>query len=212
MFIGCNHTSNNETPEPKECRAGKFDLCINSPEYTVQNDTLTIYCQEKTDFFNAPDGISHTANAPLLLKEVDNTKPFTFSARVEPTFHETYDAGAIYIFHSNLLWQKFAFEMDERKQTRLVTVRTAETSDDNNHDAITEKAVYMKISSDTKQVGFYYSVEGSVWQLVRLYRNVYPAKVYMAISAQSPIGKGTRATFSNIKFTENCIGNFRLGL
>ena len=29
MFIGCNHTSNNETPEPKECRAGKFDLTEN---------------------------------------------------------------------------------------------------------------------------------------------------------------------------------------
>lgn len=29
MFIGCNHTSNNETPEPKECRAGRFDLTEN---------------------------------------------------------------------------------------------------------------------------------------------------------------------------------------
>ncbi|MGD0506895.1 MAG: hypothetical protein ABSA27_03815 [Terriglobales bacterium] len=38
------------------------------------------------------------------------------------------------------LWLKMAMEMDERQKTRMVSVRTIGTSDDNNHDVITEKS------------------------------------------------------------------------
>ena len=102
--------------------------------------------------------------------------------------------------------------MDERKLTRLVTVRTITTSDDNNHDSITQEEAYMKISSDTKNIGFYYSLDGNTWQLVRLYRNEYPKRIYLAISSQPPIGNGNETLFSNIVFSENSIQNFRLGL
>lgn len=212
MFMSCGHIAEDETLKVEKCDAGDFTYCVNSPEYEVRNDTITMYSDARTDFFNAPDGSSCSANAPLLLKEVDNTKPFTFSVLVKPTFHETYDAGAIYVFHDQKLWQKFAFEMDERKLTRLVTVRTIETSDDNNHDSIIHDKVFMRVSSDTKNIGFYYSIDGDTWQLVRLYRNEYPERIYIAISSQSPIGNGSNVCFSNIEFVETSIENFRLGL
>jgi hypothetical protein len=53
------------------------------------------------------------------------------------------------------LWLKMAMEMDERDRTRMVSVRATGTSDDNNHDVVTSKSVYMKISSNMKTVGFY---------------------------------------------------------
>ena len=61
------------------------------------------------------------------------------------------------------------------RRHRMVSVRTIGTSDDNNHDVVTSKSVYMKISSDTKTVGFYYSLDKKTWQLIRLFKNDYPA-------------------------------------
>ena len=110
------------------------------------------------------------------------------------------------------LWLKMAMEMDERKKTRMVSVRTIGTSDDNNHDVVEAKSVYMKISSDTKTVGFYYSLDNKTWQLIRLFRNDYPASIWLGISAQSPLGNGTSAVFEDMSLTRKSISDFRLGI
>ena len=210
IMIGC--IDNKGHIPVQDCKVAIFTKSLNSPKFIWANDMLTISSGTKSDYFNAPNGTDIANNAPLLLKEIDNTKPFTFRAKVRPEFAGTYDAGAIYLFCNESLWQKFAFEMDEHGLTRLVTVRTKGTSDDNNHDAITQEEVYMKISSDSKTVGFYYSLEGQQWQLVRLYRNDYPDSIYIALSSQSPVGDGIKTQFTKIELTENNIDNFRLGL
>lgn len=210
FMLGCNN--NPKLYEADTCSVGMFTKSQNKPQVTYTNDTLIISSGAETDFFNAPNGVDKSSNAPILMKETDNTKPFTFTARVKPEFLETYDAGALYIFHNNELWQKFAFEMDERKLIRLVTVRTIGTSDDNNHDVITEKEIYMKISSDTQMIGFYYSIDGCTWQLVRLYRNEYPHTIYVGLSSQSPMGSGINTQFTEIEFSNKGIIDFRLGI
>jgi regulation of enolase protein 1 (concanavalin A-like superfamily) len=101
---------------------------------------------------------------------------------------------------------KMAMEMDERGKT------TIGTSDDNNHDVIVEKSVSMKISSDTKTVGFYYSLDGESWQLIRLFKNDYPASIWVGISSQSPLGEGTSAVFEGVTLTRQSISDFRLGI
>jgi len=150
-------------------------------------------------------------SAPLLLTEVDNKKPFTLTAKITPTFLKTYDAGALYIYVRDDLWLKLAMEMDERQKTRMVSVRTIGTSDDNDHDVVTSKGVYMKISSDTKIVGFYYSLDKRTWQLIRLFKNDYPSSIWVGISAQSPIGNGTSVVFEDLSLTEDSVSDFRLG-
>ncbi len=213
IMIGCKDKhANQRLCDADSCSIGIFVKSLNNPKVILSNDTLVISSGAKSDYFNDPNGIDKYTNAPMLMKEVDNTKPFTFIAKVKPAFSETYDAGALYIFHNNNLWQKFAFEMDERRLTRLVTVRTIGTSDDNNHDAIMQDNVYMKISSDTQNIGFYYSLDGQTWQLTRLYRNEYPQRIYIALSSQSPIGKGIDTQFSEIQFSNINIHNFRLGI
>lgn len=211
-LFGCTQIKEQTMIKVQNCDAGIFTHSVNSPNCDPQNDTITICSGAQSDFFNAPDGSVRLASAPLLLKKIDNTKPFTFTAIVKPGFVNTYDAGAVYLFCDEELWLKFAFEMDERGYTRLVTVRTKGTSDDNNHDAITQEEVYMKISSDSKTVGFYYSLEGQQWQLVRLYRNDYPDSIYIALSSQSLVGDGIKTQFTKIELTENSIDNFRLGI
>lgn len=179
---------------------------------TVEGDKLILKSNAKCDNFNEPDGKLSNSTAPVLLTKIDNTKPFTFIAKVTPTFIDTYDAGTMYIYLNQKRWFKFAFERDERKQTRAVSVRTIETSDDNNHDVIDSTSMYMKISSDTKTVGFYYSVDKKNWQLVRLFHNDYPTELWVGLSTQSPIGNGTSTTFEDCSLTFSSIKDFRMGI
>ena len=118
----------------------------------------------------------------------------------------------MYIYLNKNSWFKLAFEKDERNHTRVVTVRTIETSDDNNHDIINSTSVYLKISSDAKTIGFYYSLDKREWQLVRLFRNEYPNETWVGLSTQSPLGQGTTSTFEECSLTQNSIKDFRLGI
>ena len=102
--------------------------------------------------------------------------------------------------------------MDENKNTRIVSVRTNQTSDDNNHSIIIQESVYLKISSDGIQVGFYYSLDKEIWNLARLYKNDYPADLYLGISTQSPMGEGNRTTFEELSLRETSIKDFRMGV
>jgi regulation of enolase protein 1 (concanavalin A-like superfamily) len=191
-----------------------FTRSLNGAAQNAQVDKgkLTLRSAAKRDYFNDPDGKLTNNTAPVLLTKVDNSQPFTLVAKVTPSFLEMYDAGVLYLFVRNDWWQKFCFERDERARTRVVSVRTIGTSDDNDHDLITRKAVYMKISSDTKTVGFYHSLDGTTWELARLYKNDYPADIWLGLSTQSPIGKGTSAQFEECSLTKTSIKDFRLGI
>jgi uncharacterized protein len=179
---------------------------------TVEDGKLVLKSNAKCDNFSDPNGKLTNNTAPVLLSKVDNTKPFTLTAKVTPTFLETYDAGAMYVYVNEKWWLKFAFERDERMRTRIVSVRTIETSDDNNHDVVDSASVYMKISSDTETIGYYYSLDKENWQLVRLYRNDYPTEIWVGVSTQSPLGNGTSVTFEECSLTKSSIKDFRMGI
>jgi regulation of enolase protein 1 (concanavalin A-like superfamily) len=178
---------------------------------TVDKGVLTLRAEAKSDNFNDPDGKLTNQSAPVLLTQVDNTKPFTLTARVAPQFLETYDAGVLYVYLRPDWWQKFCFERDERARTRVVSVRTIGTSDDNDHDLVTAKQVYLKISSDAKTIGFYHSLDGKQWELARLYKNDYPATIWLGLSSQAPVGNGMSTRFDNCTLTQTSIADFRLG-
>jgi len=190
-----------------------FTRCLNgaADHAKVSNGSLTLGSEAKRDNFRDPDAKLSNNTAPVLLTQVDNRKPFTLTARITPTFLKTYDAGTLYIWVKDDLWLKMAMEMDERGRHRMVSVRTTGTSDDNNHDVVTAKSVTMKISSDTKTVGFYYSLDEKSWQLIRLFKDDYPASLWVGVSAQSPLGNGTSALFQNVSLTQKSISDFRMG-
>ena len=178
----------------------------------VEDGRITLASEARRDNFVDPDGKLSNNTAPMLLTEVDNKRPFTLTARVTPTFLTTYDAGALYIYVRADLWLKMALELDERRKTRMVSVRTIGTSDDNNHDVVEAKSVHMKISSDTRTVAFYYSLDQKAWQLIRLFKNDYPASIWLGISTQCPLGEGTSAVFEDVSLTNESIADFRLGI
>ncbi|WPL48558.1 DUF1349 domain-containing protein [Sphingobacterium bambusae] len=169
---------------------------------------------EKRDFFSDPDGKLSNNTAPILLKEIDNEQPFTFSAKVIPQFTEngTYDAGVLYVYANDRLYQKHCFEQDEAGQHRVVTVKTDQTSDDSNHEVIQNKFVYLKLSSDGQTIASYYSIDNKNWKMARLYKNNYPKRLYVGISAQCPLGKGSTSIFENVTFTNAAVKDFRRGI
>ena len=178
----------------------------------VEGGMISLASEGGRDNFRDPDGKLSNNTAPVLLAEVDNAKSWTLSGLVTPSFNATYDAGTFYIWIDDAHWLKMAMERDERGRVRIVSVRTNDTSDDNNHDVVTAPNVWMKISSDTKTVGFYYSTDQKSWQLIRLFKNDYPQKLWVGVSAQSPQGKGSVTQFRDLTLTKTSISDFRLGL
>lgn len=191
-----------------------FTKSINGADklVSVKGDTLHFSVGGMKDFFNNPNG-EILSNAPILISEVDNTKPFTLTAKVTPNFTKNgkYNAGVLYLYSDLHLYQKFCFEQDERGNHRIVTVRTQGTSDDNNHDIVVSPSVYMKISSDTQTLAFYYSLDKLNWQLVRLYRNNYPESIGLGLSAQCPAEDGSFALFEDVSLTTANVSDFRMG-
>lgn len=214
FLLGCSQEKKDNNSPTKI--AWMFSESLNQAKENTKvfgRDSIEIVSSAETDFFIEPGQPPYNkANAPLLLMPIDNTKPFTFSIKICPSHLVKYDAGMAFLYVNDSEWLKFAFEVDERMTGRIVTVKTKEFSDDNNHDAVPAKSVYLKISSDTKLVGFYYSLDSKTWQLVRVFKNEYPQKLKIGIGSQSPAGKGSKATFSNFRFSANSIKDFRMGV
>ena len=180
-----------------------------------EGGVLEFRCGPKADIFNDPNGGKLTNNTvPMLLAEVDNTKPFTLTAKVTPTFTPggTYNAGDLFVFADDALWQKLAFEQDERGNHRIVSVRTRGTSDDNNHEVVKQPWVYLKISSDTRTIASYYSLDGKEWWMARLYQNDYPATVWLGLATQCPVEQGTTCLFEEVSLQPVGVADFRLGV
>ena len=186
------------------------DTCI-----VQKNDTaITLRCAEKHDFFCDPnDGKLTQTNLPMLLAQIDNSRPFTLIAKVTPGFttEGQYNAADLFVYANDTLWQKFAFEQDERGRHRIVTVRTQGTSDDNNHERITDSSIYLKLSSDTHTLACYYSSDQKEWQMARLYENNYPSTLWVGIASQCPQKGECISVFEDISISQTAVSDFRLG-
>jgi len=209
--ISTNEIKNNNQPMQLDIH---FDTSLNNAQQQMQKESnrMILSSTKETDYFIEPGGTYEKANAPLLLKKIDNTKPFTFTTKLTPEHNVKYDAGMAFIYVDEKHWLKFAFEADEQMNTRIVTVRTDGSSDDNNHEVIKDKTVYLKISSDTKSVGFYYSTGGTTWHLVRVFKNEYPQTIYIGIGTQSPAGSGNKTIFEGVELSNSAVKDFRSGI
>ena len=186
------------------------DTCVK----ILEDGALEFRCAEKLDFFCDPnDGKLSNNTLPVLLVPTDNTKPFTLTAKVTPGFTKEglYNAADLFVYVNDTLWQKLAFEQDEYGKHRIVSVRTQGTSDDNNHDKVEAQSVYLKISSDTRTIASYYSLDKKEWHMVRLYRNYYPSKIYLGVSSQCPQRGECVSRIEDVTLSHDNVGDFRMG-
>lgn len=174
---------------------------------------LRLSSRAKSDIFCDPNGKLTSSTLPILLTPVDNTKPFTLTAKVTPGFTDEglYNAADLFVYASDTLWQKLCYEQDERGNHRIVTVRTRGTSDDNNHQQLDVPAVYLRLSSDAKTLASYYSFDKKEWYMVRLYENYYPAQIWVGLASQCPTAGVCTSFFEEISLEQKSVGDFRTG-
>lgn len=73
------------------------------------------------------------------------------------------------------------------------------------------KSVYFKISSDTQSIASYFSLDGKEWQMLRIYKNQYPSKLYLGICSQAPQAEECISTFEELSLTTDNVDDFRMG-
>ena len=52
---------------------------------------------------------------------------------------------------------------------------------------------------------------GQQWQMVRLYANNYPERLYLGICSQAPQSDECISTFEQLSLTTDNVGDFRMG-
>lgn len=224
LLVSCSNRQNigSENVQMADC-----DITINGIHFTKSingadkmitdsDGIITLRANPNADYFIDPNEKISQDDSGILLTEIDNTKPFTFKGKVTTGFLEEgglYNAATFFVYANDKLWQKLCFEHGDNGEHRIVTVRTVGTSDDNNHDIIeTAESVYFMISSDTQSIASYFSLDGQKWQMVRIYRNEYPAKLYLGICSQAPQAEECISTFEQLTLTADSVSDFRLGI
>ncbi|MBS4063302.1 MAG: DUF1349 domain-containing protein [Chitinophagaceae bacterium] len=175
----------------------------NQPLYfKVNGNNLIIKAGAKTDMFRDPNVTYNTDNAPKLLFRTSDD--FVLVSRIEHSFTNKWDGGALVIKYDSLNWVKFCFEKDYKGTRRVVSVVTKNISDDCNSVSIASNAVWFKIAKAGNVITLYYSLNGFDWFLVRHFQ-FEPKEVQVGFLAQSPTGENCTVTFSNIRFQQKTI-------
>jgi regulation of enolase protein 1 (concanavalin A-like superfamily) len=171
----------------------------NSPaSFSKGSTSIDIASGAKTDWFVSPYDGRVANSAPMLMFDPGNT--FVFSAKVQVQFSTQWDAGALMLWSDDHHWAKLAFERSPEGKPTVVTVVTQGLSDDCNSVTLSGDAVYLQVTRTQTTYVFYYSTDGVKWEVVRTFSLKAPGKVSLAFEAQSPVGEGSTARFSEMHF------------
>jgi regulation of enolase protein 1 (concanavalin A-like superfamily) len=175
----------------------------------VEDGHVDITVGARTDWFVDPRSGEATLNTAALVGALDGD--FALSARVEVTFQSTFDAGALVLWRDEATWAKLAFEYSPQGQPMVVSVVTRGESDDCNSMAVSAGAVWLRIARLGAAYAFHASTDGKRWQFVRHFRlgATHPAEV--GFEAQSPLGHGCTAHFSDIVYSPDSPEDLRDG-
>jgi uncharacterized protein len=132
-------------------------------------------------------------------------------ARVEPQFGAMFDAGAMMLRTDAGAWAKLAYEQSPGGRAMAVSVVTrGGLSDDSNGPAFAGPGLWLRACSTGVVCAFHTSVDGRVWDLLRLF--ALPGQVETVdLIAQSPVGEGCSVRFTEIGMAEGAPGDMRDG-
>ena len=166
--------------------------------WKIQDGILTIQPAGKTDWFSEPAGEMRMNSTPRMLAPAP--KEFWFSAKVTVDFKTLFDEGSLVVFADDDNWVKFSLKSLNNKTGLIDAVVTRGLSDDNTGAIIEGNSVYLKVSKSGPGIFLFYSTDGKDWKISRAF-NLGPEKpLYIGFCSQSPIGNGTAATFSEIRY------------
>jgi regulation of enolase protein 1 (concanavalin A-like superfamily) len=184
----------------------------NSGQIEVTTDGAVISASAETDWFFHPNGQVRLSNVPSLFIETD-AQVISLKALVTVEFAGSYDAGALFVQTAEDHWAKLAYEFSPQAIPTVVSVVTKGVSDDCDGPRVPAGQVWLRVYVDGNIVNFHFSEDGSFWRFNRTFalpRNL-DGKIKLGLSAQAPLGNGSRATFRNVTVNHDAISNFRNG-
>lgn len=173
-------------------------------------DGLRIDAGRRTDRFVDPQGSEPHMNAPALVGRTSG--PFQLSARVAVEFAEVFDAGALVIWFDEHVWAKLCLEYSPQREPMIVSVVTRGVSDDCNSFVVAGGEAWLRVARlGPTACAFHASLDGARWDLIRHFSLDGSADPEVGFMAQSPLGDGCAATFSELRFVPEAIGDLRSG-
>lgn len=164
----------------------------------------------KSDYFQDPTGQHKNDNAPYLWQRISGD--FFARAHVRPAFNSTYDSGVIMVRHDAQNWAKICFEKTDFGTTAAVSVVTRGVSDDANGADLSATDLWLQVIRSGSVFALHYSLDGSQWRMVRLFRLDVPAEIKVGIVAQCPVGPGTTVDFLSFSIQPGAVQNMRAGV
>ena len=183
-------------PAPLEQRNGPVVWTATGP------DSLTIAAGPKTNWFVPPwNPVSATDNAPTLL--LRPAGDFALTAKVSLTPKARWDSGALTVYVDRDNWAKLCFENAANDgKGQVVMVVNKRVSDDAYTALIApENIMWLRVSRNGQGLYFFASRDGQAWTMLRAFTlDGDLSQLKVGLLAQSPVGEGITAAFSNIHY------------
>ena len=177
-------------------------------EWAADEGSLTISAGPETDWFVDPGTREAKLGAPALVGGGDGD--VVLSAHVRVGFAATYDAGALVLWQDERAWAKLCLEYSPQREPTIVSVVTNGTSDDCTS-SVAAPALWLRVARIGAACAFHASADGRRWDFVRHFRLPGERAFEIGFEAQSPLGTGCTATFSDIRFSETTLADLRNG-
>jgi uncharacterized protein len=175
----------------------------------VEHDGIEITAAAATDWFIDPAGSAPILNAPAFVGVPSGD--FILSARVTVDFAASFDAGALVLFGAEHVWAKLCFECSPELEPMVVSVVTRDVSDDCNSFAVDADHVWLRVSRIGPAFAFHASSDGATWRLVRHFALPVTDKLLVGFEAQSPLGAGCTAFFTEVRHEAHTLSDLRSG-
>jgi hypothetical protein len=175
----------------------------------MDGGTLSITAGPRTDWFVDPAGTEASVNAPALLGSPQGD--FVLSARAEVDFKQTFDAGVLALWQNGTTWAKLCFEYSPQGYPMVVSVVTRGVSDDCNSIVVAGTSVWLRIAHIGRAYAFHASSDGASWQFVRYFAFGEGTVLSVGFEAQSPLGEGCTARFTDVRFSPTTLAELRDG-
>jgi uncharacterized protein len=170
---------------------------LNEPEkWSFGPQGLVVEAPPSTNFFNDPEIGSIDGTAPFLYAEVKGD--FDLTTRVGIKMLKWFDAGCLLIMADETRWAKLCYE-NWKTGPSIVSVVTRIISDDCPSHIIGEVQPYLRVLRSGSCFGFYYSLDGASWTLIRFFSMEVPEKIKAGVLAQAPIGKSCNVSFEFLR-------------
>jgi regulation of enolase protein 1 (concanavalin A-like superfamily) len=108
-------------------------------------------------------------------------------------------------------WAKLCLEYSPLREPMIVAVVTRDVSDDCNSFAVDGGHAWLRVSRIGRELAFHASADGSAWGLVRHFALEPSDELLAGFEAQSPLGEGCKAFFTDIRYEAKTLADIRSG-